>query len=126
MITINGVSRPICSWAKISGVNGGTIQQRVDAGKTGEDLIAPPGTFSGGRTPKKIEYNGLSLSAAKWAEKIGITRSCLYQRFSNGWTIGQALGFDPSPLELIEQAASEKSWLSYAELKKLARKRASI
>jgi hypothetical protein len=39
-------------------------------------------------------HDGVTLSAAEWAEKTGIAKGTLYQRRSRGWTDDQALGFE--------------------------------
>jgi hypothetical protein len=38
-----------------------------------------------------IEFNGLSLTLAQWAQKIEINQSAIQQRLANGWTVERAL-----------------------------------
>jgi hypothetical protein len=43
------------------------------------------------RANKKITFQGETYCVAEWAEKIGIPKSTLRKRLSEGWTIEQAL-----------------------------------
>lgn len=38
-----------------------------------------------------IEFEGCTLTMTQWAEKVGISRKTLYDRFKNGWLIKDAL-----------------------------------
>jgi hypothetical protein len=45
-----------------------------------------------------IEYNGRKMILSDWAKELGITHAALIKRLdSDNWTVGQALGFEPSP-----------------------------
>lgn len=43
------------------------------------------------RTNKFITFNGTTKTMAEWADHLGITRHCLYQRFKIGWSVEKAL-----------------------------------
>lgn len=43
------------------------------------------------RSNRFIEYQGLSLTTAQWAEKFGMTRGCLFRRLERGLPIEKAL-----------------------------------
>lgn len=48
-------------------------------------------------TSRVVEYNGKSQCVATWARERGMTYGKLISRIYNGWTIGQALGFESRP-----------------------------
>lgn len=41
-ITINGVTKLLCEWAEIAGINYGTLKRRYQRGRSGVRLLAPP------------------------------------------------------------------------------------
>lgn len=43
------------------------------------------------RTSHFITYNGITLCAADWCEKLGIDDSTLWRRLTSGWSIEDAL-----------------------------------
>lgn len=44
---------------------------------------------------KMLSYNGVTKSQSNWAKSLGISRQALSQRLQKGWTVGEALGFEP-------------------------------
>ena len=47
------------------------------------------------RVGRVLLYDGVSKSVRDWARVTGIKHSTLKTRLKKGWTIGQALGFEP-------------------------------
>lgn len=47
------------------------------------------------RVGRVLLYDGVSKSVKDWARATGIKHSTLQMRLKKGWTIGQALGFEP-------------------------------
>lgn len=46
---------------------------------------------------RPLLYDGIQLPLSIWADRRGMSRQKLTNRLSLGWTIGQALGFEPPP-----------------------------
>lgn len=44
---------------------------------------------------KRLEYNGESHSLSEWARRQGLKKQTLSKRLKLGWSVGQALGFEP-------------------------------
>jgi hypothetical protein len=38
-----------------------------------------------------LTHNGATMCMSAWAERVGITTSCLYRRLKNGWPVQLAL-----------------------------------
>lgn len=49
------------------------------------------------RRNRPITYQGRTLNLQQWADEAGITHAALLKRIRAGWSIGQALGFEPPP-----------------------------
>ena len=47
--------------------------------------------------PRTLEHKGKSYTLKEWADIRGIPKNRLLQRLHMGWSVGQVLGFDPSP-----------------------------
>lgn len=47
------------------------------------------------RSNRMLEYEGRTMPLAAWAEEVGLTYAQLRNRLKYGWTLGQALGFEP-------------------------------
>lgn len=80
MIEINGVSRTMAQWSRISGVNRTVLLRRMKRGVVGERLIK--------KTEKNaITVNGISDSYAGWYRRTGIKASAISARIRDyGWS----------------------------------------
>ncbi len=48
------------------------------------------------RSSRLLEWNGLTLSTAEWAERTGIERHTIGFRIRNGWSVADALTVKPT------------------------------
>lgn len=46
-------------------------------------------------TVRRLEYDGRSLTISEWAERLGVKRSIISARISNGWSVERALTQPP-------------------------------
>lgn len=64
---------------------------RIDNGKgyepTNVQFVTRVQNCSNKRNNRFIEYNGEKHTCSEWARKLGLTRSGLYRRLKNGWSI---------------------------------------
>jgi hypothetical protein len=49
------------------------------------------------RRNRMIEYDGRRMCLADWTADRGLGRGTIHSRLLSGWTVGQALGFEPEP-----------------------------
>ena len=59
--------------------------------------------FSNTRNNRWIEHDGVKMTSAQWARKIGISPSALCARLRHGWTIAQALSIPKSTSYTIQR-----------------------
>ena len=45
----------------------------------------------------EIHFMNESMTTSQWAKRIGLSREGLIGRLERGWTVGQALGYEPRP-----------------------------
>lgn len=129
-IDINGESKTIKEWSELCGISISLLRSRCRSGVRGEALLAPPkppGRISPGKPAKKHTYDNQSLTIKEWASATGIGASKIRVRLFNGWTLGQALGFESRPASSRKVRSknkksqngekNNKSWLSYKQLR---------
>lgn len=85
-ITINGVTKTMTDWASAAGLTPSAMLYRINAGQSGEALIAP--TQRGGC----LTFNGITDTYAGWAARTGIKASTIAMRINaRKWPVARAL-----------------------------------
>jgi hypothetical protein len=87
LVTIDGQTKPLAEWQEQYGLPANTLINRINAGMTGADLIAP----SNAHKERILTYRGVSRSLTQWARAVGITKDCLGKRLRYGWPLSRAL-----------------------------------
>lgn len=85
-ITIDGETKSLNEWSKISGVNPATIRKRIDSGYSGHDLLLPAWNvkIKPRSNTRLIEINGVSKTISQWAAESGIKRCTIDNRLRHG------------------------------------------
>lgn len=99
-VEYDGRSMILPDWEKETGIKRGTIQMRMDRDKwtVGQALGFDPPPAGKHRHVRLIEYDGKSMPMIEWARLRGIHHAAISTRIDMlGWTLGQALGFEPPP-----------------------------
>lgn len=91
LITFNGQTHNLATWAKRTGIRVTCILHRLDAGWTVERALTESVTAAPLRNQKLLTFKGESLPIAEWARRTGINRATIQDRLYNGWTIEEAL-----------------------------------
>lgn len=94
LLTIDGVTKNVNTWAHENGISFTLIKIRMQRGMTGRDLIAPPGSLP--RKPKgshKHEWDGQKLTLRQIAEITGVPHKTLLSRLSRGLNLEEAVAF---------------------------------
>lgn len=87
LLTVNGETRTIAEWSRLSGIPFQTIYSRVftwgwEAARAVQEIPRR----------RRLTYNGETHSLAEWARKCGLPRSTLSNRINTyGWSIERAL-----------------------------------
>ncbi len=85
-IEVDGVRKPLATWAKEKGVSIHAVRQRYAAGIQGPELFAPS------LREGCIEFNGIKDTFAGWAKRTGIKPSTIAMRVTKyGWPVSKAL-----------------------------------
>jgi hypothetical protein len=99
LLTYKGKTLSISDWAREVGLPRDTIRYRVDRGWTAGQALgfeAAPDTQRGAGPSIFVEHKGRKLCLRDWAEERGIAVPTLRMRLGKyGWTVAQALGFEP-------------------------------
>lgn len=83
--TINGETKTLVEWSKISGVKIITMRNRYAKGVRGEDLIKPADqSLNRHKNIAKILVNGESLTFAELSEKTDLNEKTLRERYAKG------------------------------------------
>ena len=82
LLTFNGETHNITEWAKITGINRGTISSRLDLGWSAEKIFSA-------KPQKKIIiiFNGESHSISEWSRITGINIQTIHSRLKRGWPV---------------------------------------
>lgn len=96
LLTIDGVTKNVNTWAKENGISFTLIKARLGKGLTGKDLIAPPHSLpKKKREPRIFEWQGTRLNLREIAEATGIEYKTLTSRLDRGLSIQEAIEFKP-------------------------------
>ena len=87
ILTFNGVSFCVKTWAEKIGMPYQTLLHRLKAGWSVEKTLSQPVQ----RHTRMLTFAGLTLCVTSWAEKIGIPRNRLYARLNRGWDAAKTL-----------------------------------
>lgn len=92
-------------------------------------------TQSRNRTDTRhLTYNGQTKSLAEWSEITGIKSHTIAKRLDNSrssWSLGQALGFEPSPIldkggwSALRRQVNQETYAAAVERKKAAQRTSS-
>lgn len=104
-VTYQGETLTLTEWAERIGISRGTLVSRFDAGWTAEQAITGKGPervrvfrrASSGPPPRSITLNGETLTLARWADRLGVTKTALHQRLRKGWSIERTLTTPKTP-----------------------------
>lgn len=106
MITFQGVTLCVTDWARRQGIPKQCLQDRLWRGwdiETALTLPADPKNSVKQREKGKhttLTYDGVTLSVPDWADRQGLTRSALYYRLDQGWSVEDALTTPATPRHL--------------------------
>lgn len=62
-----------------------------------------------GKPAKMLTHKGVTRSATEWAERVGISRTALFNRFAHGWTLERALTEPISPRARSQRASRKRN-----------------
>jgi hypothetical protein len=86
MLEHDGQTLPLQQWAKLVGVAGTTIHNRLRAGWSVERALTTPAD-----RVRRIEWNGESRTVAEWSKVLGISKGVLHARLGQmGWPVEKA------------------------------------
>lgn len=86
LLTHDGRTQSLSAWGRELGLTPVSFCRRRSRGWVGDRLFAgrqPPGQAAG--RGRKYAYAGRAMTAAEWAEELGITVDSFYGRLSRGW-----------------------------------------
>lgn len=114
-ITIEGETKSLNEWAKISNVKPDTIRRRLKIGISGRDLLLPawclPRPKRQPETKKEPSYmlitiDGVSKTVSEWAEISGIKPNTIRQRYNDGiserFLLSPPRSFSPQTARKVE------------------------
>jgi hypothetical protein len=88
MITIDGSTKTSAEWQEQYNLPPNTLANRLNAGRTGRDLIAPSGAFR----ERMISFRGRTQCLLHWARELGVHPVTIAKRLGQyGWTKERAL-----------------------------------
>ena len=89
--SFDGQSLTVREWSEQTGLRVGLISSRLAKGWSLErTLTEEPGTVLALRQ-NTIAHNGVTLTEASWARRLGISRAALKYRLTQGWPLDKAL-----------------------------------
>lgn len=92
-LTIDGETRIVAEWARISGVHPQTIVNRHRSGYSDRDAVfGKDARFSeNSNSRKRYDLNGEQLTVAQLAKRAGLPDQVVRQRVKYGWPIGEVM-----------------------------------
>jgi hypothetical protein len=84
-LTVNGETRTVVEWARLTGIPSDTIYRRLHEGWPNETILFP----AGGR--RYVTFNGETLRLSEWARRLGVAVSTIHRRLADGWPLEDAL-----------------------------------
>lgn len=88
ILEYKGEFKTIEEWASITGIEYGTLWNRINLGWDVEKALTEPIR----ETERFYTYKGISLTLKEWGKKVGISHRTLYNRINNyKWSIEKAL-----------------------------------
>lgn len=94
LLTVDGTTRTLKEWSKITGIVTGVMQTRIKNGAQPHRVIE-----KGIVKAKAATYTafGLTLTITEWSRRTSLTRKCITKRLRRGLTIEEAI--DPEHYE---------------------------
>lgn len=98
LVKWRGKTYNISTWSKITGIGETTLQYRLKAGFSVEDLFKKPSPRRKQRfKDHHIEWNNEKLLISEWAKKLNINYGTLISRFKMGWPLKRIMKTPPGP-----------------------------
>ena len=88
--TINGVTRMVPEWSRVSGIPTYVLYARLRKGYTMKQALSLP-YEPDKREPRLVEYEGKRLTLAEWSKETGIPMDTLIHRYRSGLSPGEIL-----------------------------------
>ncbi len=85
LITVDGVTRSISEWSRITGLGRVTIWKRLSRGMSPRDAVTMPL-----QRRRRLTANGQTLTVPAWAKRLGTSTSVIHNRLASGWTEADA------------------------------------
>lgn len=95
ILTFDGITQSVPDWADQLGISQKILHFRLRAGWTVEDTLTIP---ANGRRPQcshLLTFEGITLSVADWAKRLGISQETLHWRLSKKWSVERVLTTPP-------------------------------
>lgn len=100
-VTFKGETHTISEWSKITGINYGTLKDRIlKNGWTIEDALTKSPDDSHNKK-KMIEYQGHIYTTKELADITGKSQNTILYKLRNGWGVDRILASVPNEEELI-------------------------
>jgi hypothetical protein len=113
-ITLNGETRTISQWAKITGIHKDTIRHRFGIGMSPEHIL-----YKGSMRGSLIMYNGENRTLPYWCNKFGLKLKPTWTRiFMDKWDVENAF-FYPKRQKGVKTTLINKSYNSNRRTNKI-------
>lgn len=96
ILSIDGSSKTLSQWSRISGVKRCTIEHRLENGWGQKEAVMTPADIKFHNKNKPIELDGITHSLKEWGDLTGKNRITILTRLSRGWTVKDALSVSSS------------------------------
>ena len=113
ILEYNGECHNIREWSRITGVNEGTISTRLNAYGYSIGQALGFEKYERKSPPVYITYNGETHNLTEWSRICGVDRHMIKKRLSYGYSIAQALGYEPVVRRKSNYKPSTKHVLEY-------------
>ena len=87
VLTALGHSRTISEWSELTGINQGTLWNRIHGGWDHARAVTTPA-----RPLRIYTWRGRTTTLAEWARVLGVPRNTLANRIATGWSFDSAFG----------------------------------
>lgn len=112
IIEYNGESHTTIEWARITGIQEGTIRSRLRYGYSIGQALGYE-EYRRKNPPKYVTYNGETHNLTEWEHITGISRKVISTRLMKGLNVAQALGLEPYQRRRSSYVAPTKKVLEY-------------
>ena len=88
MLTMDGVTKRRCEWAKEYGLKSSLIKKRMDEGWDVKRAITTPNQRA------RFIHNGKARTLTEWCRRYKKSQQTVSNRLKAGWTLEEALTYD--------------------------------